>query len=53
MAGQLVVEAIARVARVVPPGGRYTPGIGVEFAKLGGDMEELLVRYVDGELARA
>jgi hypothetical protein len=53
VAGQLVLEAIARVARVVPPGGRYTPGIGVEFVKLGRDMEELLVRFVDGELARA
>ena len=52
VAGQLVLEAVARVARMVPPGGRYTAGIGVEFVKMGRDMEELLVRFVDSELAR-
>ena len=53
VAGELVIEAVARVARVVPPGGPYTAGIGVAFLKMGRDIEELVVHYVEGELARA
>ncbi len=46
-------DAVARVARVVPPGGPYTPGIGIAFMKMGRDIEELILHYVEGELARA
>jgi len=53
VAGELVIEAVARVARVVPPGGPYTPGIGIAFMKMGRDIEELILHYVEGELARA
>jgi hypothetical protein len=53
VAGELVIEAVAYVARVVPPGGSFTPGIGVAFLKMGRDIEELIVHYVQAELARA
>jgi hypothetical protein len=50
--GDLAIETVARVARVIPPGGRYVSGIGVEFVRLRRDMEERLVRFVDGRLSR-
>ncbi len=53
VAGELVIEAVARVARVVPPGGPFTPGIGIAFMKMGRDIEELILHYLEGELARA
>lgn len=53
VAGELVIETAARVARVVPPGGPYTPGIGIAFLEMGRDIEESILHYVEGELARA
>ena len=51
-ARDLIVKAAARVARVVPPGGCFTPGIGIEFVRIGPDTEERIVRFVHRELAR-
>jgi hypothetical protein len=51
--GELAIETVARVTRVIPPGGRYVSGIGVEFVRMRRDMEERLVRFVDGRLARS
>ncbi|HYZ89525.1 MAG TPA: PilZ domain-containing protein [Myxococcales bacterium] len=50
---ELAIETVARVARVIPPGGRYASGIGVEFVRMQHDMEERLGRFVDGRLARS
>src|SRR5437660_12903547 len=35
VAGELVIEAVARAARAVPPGGPFPPGSGVAFIKVG------------------
>ena len=51
VAGELVIEAVARVARVVPPGGPFTPGIGIAFIKMGRDIEELILHYVEAGLS--
>ena len=53
VAGELVIEAVARLARVVPPGGPYTAGIGIAFMKMGRDIEELILHYVETGLAQA
>ena len=53
VAGELSIETVARVTRVIPPGGRYASGIGVEFVGMRREMEEGLVRFVDGQLARS
>jgi hypothetical protein len=50
VAGELAIETVARVARAIPPGGRYPSGIGVEFVRMRPDMQEGLVRFVAGHL---
>src|SRR2546429_9273098 len=45
-AGELVIEAVARVARGVPPGGPFTPGIGVAFLKMGRDIRGRVLHYL-------
>jgi hypothetical protein len=50
VAGELAIETVARVARAIPPGGRYPSGIGVEFVRLQPDMHERLSRFVAGQL---
>jgi len=49
--GEIAIETVARVARVIPPGGMYASGIGVEFVRMRRDMAERLVRFVGRQLA--
>ena len=47
---ELAIETVARVARAIPPGGRYPSGIGVEFVRLRPDLQDGLIRFVAGHL---
>ena len=46
----LAIQTLARVARVIPPGGMYPSGMGVEFVRMRPEMHQDLMRFVAGHL---
>jgi PilZ domain-containing protein len=50
MAGELAIQTLARVTRVIPPGGMYPSGIGIEFLRMRAEMADRLMRFVAGHL---
>lgn len=53
VAGERIVEATAKVARVVLPGGERPAGVGVAFVKMAKQMEELVGEVVHAQLGDA
>jgi uncharacterized protein (TIGR02266 family) len=51
VAGEQIVEAVAKVARVVEPGSDRPPGVGVAFVRMARHMEELVGQVVNAQLA--
>jgi hypothetical protein len=51
VAGEQIVEAMAKVARVVEPGGERPAGVGVAFVRMARQMEELVGQVVHAKLA--
>src|SRR2546421_4437326 len=53
VAGELVIEAVARVARGGPPRGPLPPGGGIAVMKMGRAIQEVILPYVQAPPAPA
>jgi PilZ domain len=51
VAGEQIVEAVAKVARVVDAASDRPPGVGVAFVRMARQMEELVGQVVKAQLA--